>query len=97
MINRFVSMCEMYVPLVNAINQYNVPKDIHYNFFLSSLPKRNQFFKYIKKKKDVKEETKQKLAEYYNFGSRDVEAAANVLTERQQKEIEEVFNYGKCK
>ncbi|MFW6247424.1 MAG: hypothetical protein ACOC22_04625, partial [bacterium] len=52
-INRFVSMCDVYLPLANEINKYDIPKEVHYRFYYSTLPKRNQFFKYIKGSKDL--------------------------------------------
>lgn len=51
MINRFVSMCDLFIPLVNEINRYDVPKDVHYKYYLNSIPKGNSFLNIFPKKK----------------------------------------------
>ena len=66
MVNRFVSMCEAYIPLVNEVNRGNIPDIAHYNYFKILLPKRNQFFKYIGKQKQDKDET-DILEKQYDF------------------------------
>jgi len=95
MINRFVSMCEMYLPLVNAINKFSVPKDIHYRYFLTTLPKRKQFFKYIGKKKDIDKESKERIAEYFECSMREAEIYAGILEVEQIEEIKRKFEHGR--
>ena len=56
MVNRFLSMNPHQLPFVHEIQQYTVPPEIHYSFFRSILPKRRQFNKYIKSKKEDKYE-----------------------------------------
>ena len=94
-INRFISMCQMYIPLVNEINKYNVPKDVHYTYFFSTLPKRKQYFNYIKKKKDVDEENIKYIMEYFECGDRQAKIIINTLKENQIAEIVAKYNHGK--
>lgn len=97
MINRFVSMCDFYLPLVNEINKYDFPKATHYKYFLSSLPKRKQFFKYISKGKDVNKKDKEKIAEYFECSTRESEMYLEILSDEQIKTIVQKFEYGKTK
>lgn len=92
MINRFVSMIDVYIPIINEINKYpNVPKETHYRFLQKTLPKRKQFFKYIKKKKDVTIEEKKKVMEYYECSMREAEMYVNQLSDEQIKNILDVY------
>jgi len=95
MISRFVSMVDMYIPLVNEINKHEVPKDIHYKFFNSVLPKRYQYFNYIKKPKDLEESEKRYIADYFEIGMREAEMYIKILDEDQIKQIVETYRYGK--
>jgi len=97
MINRFVSMSEIYVPVVNEINKYDVPNSTHYRYYFSILPKRKHYFKYIKKKKDLDQKEKMVIARYFEVGLKDAERYIQLLDEKQIKEILEIFSYGKNK
>jgi len=95
MINRFVSMSEVFIHIVNEVNRYDLPKSAHYAYFSSFLPKRKQFFKYIKKKKDFTLIEKKVIANYFEVGIKDAERFIQILEEEQIKEILEIFKYGK--
>ena len=95
MINRFVSMAEVYIPLVNEINRYDIPKATHYRFFWSALPKKAHYFKYIKKSKDLDIDEKKFIAEYFEVGLRDAERYIEILSEEQITEILNVYKFGK--
>jgi hypothetical protein len=94
-INRFVSMAEAYIPLVNEINQYDLPKSVHYRYFWSALPKKNHYFKYIKKGKDLDIDEKKYIAEYFEVGLKDAERYIEILNEQQIAEILKVFKFGR--
>lgn len=94
-INRFVSMCEMYLPLINEINNFNLPKHVHYRYLFSTLPKRKQFFKYVKKKKDVDKDSKDDIAKYFECSVREAEIYAEILETEQIEEITKKFDCGK--
>ena len=95
MINRFVSMCDLFIPLVNEINRYDVPKELHYKYYLNSIPKRKQFFKYISKKKDEHKENRKNVMKYFQCGSKDVVEYLKILTEEQLEEINKKFEGGR--
>jgi hypothetical protein len=97
MINRFISMSEIFVPVVNEINRYDVPKNVHYRYFFSIMPKRKQYFKYIKKKKDLSLTEKKVLANYFEVGLKEADEYIKLLDEEQIKEILDIFRYGKNK
>ena len=64
MVNRFISMCDVYIPAINEINKYNqLTNKSHYDFCCNMLPKRKQYFKYIKKTKEIMKEDKSILME----------------------------------
>lgn len=56
MVNRFLSMNIHQLPLVNEIQKYNLPPDIHYLFFATTIPRGKQYNKYVKSAKAVKYE-----------------------------------------
>jgi len=91
MINRFISMEESYVQLVNEVNHYELPKDVHYNFYKAVLPKRKHFFKYIGSKKEWDDSVKDKISRYFECGSNDVEHHLRILTEEQVNSIVSIY------
>lgn len=92
MINRFVSMVDMYLPIVAELNQYQLDPFTHHQFMLAFLPKRRQYFKYIKKnKEDVKESTRKAVMDYFQVGPRDANHYLEILTDKQAKEIEDLY------
>ena len=67
MIHRFLSMKMEWVDVVNEIQKYNLrPKDL-YRLYSNIFPKRKQWLKYVKGKKDMKHPkwVLKKIAEYY--------------------------------
>ena len=91
-INRFISMTEIYVPMVNTINKCkDLPDSIHHNFFSNILPKRKQYFQYIKKSKDLLIDDRKILMEYFECGKKEVETYINILGEDDIKKILELY------
>ena len=96
MINRFISMTEVFTQVVNEINRFSdIPKETHFRYFFSVLPKRRQFFNYIKKPKDLSRDEKLVIANYFEVGLSDAERYINILSEEEIKEILELHRYGK--
>lgn len=95
MINKFVSMVEIFIPLVNEINMYEVPKETHFQYFATTLPKRKQYFKYLKKSKDLSEDDKLLLANHFQIGKKDAEKYIQMLDEKELQEIIDIYAYGK--
>ena len=56
MVNRFLSMNVHQLPLVNEIQKYNLPSDVHYLFFATTIPRGKQYNKYVKAAKETKYE-----------------------------------------
>ena len=97
MINRYISMIDVFAEFVNEINKYDLPKDIHYNIYKSILPKRKLFFPYIKKSKDLDLEEKKYIAKYFEIGLKEAEEHIKILSEEQIHEILNIYVYGKNK
>lgn len=100
MINRRISMFETWIPIVELMNEYKIPKEVHYRFLFNLLPQKSVSFKnYLSKKKndEVAEERKQILMKHFNFGSNDLECALSILTEEQISEICDKYSFGKVK
>lgn len=56
MVNRVLSMNIHQLPLVNEIQKYNIPSDVHYLFFATTIPRGKQYNKYVKAAKETKYE-----------------------------------------
>jgi len=93
MINRFISMSNIYIPIVNEINRFQVPNVIHFQYMASVLPKRKQFFKYMKKKKEDNnfESNIECLSKYYEIGRKEAENYLNIMSKEQMKEISDLY------
>lgn len=65
MINRWLSMVESYVPVVECCNNSKLTKKNHYNYLKNLIPKNLTFFKYIKKNVDKSKEL-EAIASFYN-------------------------------
>jgi hypothetical protein len=57
MVNRFLSMNIHQLPLVNEIQKYNLPSDVHYLFLATTIPRGKQYNKYVKSKNETKYES----------------------------------------
>lgn len=92
MINRFISFCNMYVPIVNEVNKYpDLTKDIHYRFFKNTLPQRRQFFPYIKKKNEDRQEDLEYIQKYFECSKKEAKLYLNTLPEKVVKEIVDLY------
>lgn len=94
-INKFISSEEIFIPLVNNINRYDVPKDVHYNYYKSKLPKRKHYFKNVKGKKEVDDATRELICEYYQCSNGELEYHLQILTEEQIKNITQLYKFRK--
>ncbi len=56
MVNRVLSMNIHQLPLVNEIQKYSIPSDVHYLFFATTIPRGKQYNKYVKAAKETKYE-----------------------------------------
>lgn len=100
MINRFLSMFDVWIPIVELVNEFKMPKEAHYKFLFNLLPQTNaRFNNYIKKKinDDLSEERKNLLMKHFDFGSNDLECALTILTEKEIEEICKKYEFGKTR
>lgn len=97
MINRYISMIDVFVEFVNELNKYDLPKDVHYKAYKSILPQRKLFFPYIKKSKDLNLEEKKYIAKYFEVGLKESEEYINILSEDEISEILNIYVYGRNK
>jgi hypothetical protein len=88
LINRFVSMVDCYLPVVNEINMYDLPKDVHCQFMKSFLPKRKQYFKYIKETKEDSYE-RECIETYFECGPNDSKEMMKLMS---KSEIDFIVN-----
>ncbi len=56
MVNRFLSMNIHQLPLVNEIQKYTLPNEVHYLFLSTTIPRGKQYNKYVKAAKETKYE-----------------------------------------
>jgi hypothetical protein len=92
-INRFVSMSEVFIPLVNAINRFDVPKFIHHTFLKFSLPKRKQYFKYIKGEKS--KDDLFYIKKYFDCGNNDLKEYMKILSDEEINTIVSLYKSSK--
>jgi len=94
-INRWISMSDPFIPMVNNINKcMNVPDAIHFKYLLSLIPQRKQYFEYIKKedRQDIK--LKKMVARYFECNIVESEDYLKKLSHEQIQQIIDAYKYG---
>ncbi len=89
MIHRFVSMNPDYIELVNYIQiiPYENKKQI-YNIYKEMLPKKQQFFRYIKTNKKIKDrDLLGHISKYFECSIREADSYISLLKKADIKEI----------
>lgn len=89
MMNRWISMCETFLPVCAQINLFEIPKEAHYRYYKTLLPQRNIFFNYIKKEKDLSWEEKKILAYHFCANIRKID---DMITLMDVTEIKDILN-----
>ena len=80
MINRFISMKEDYIDIVNLVQKYPLSDMALYNFYCKTIPKKKTFFRYIKPKKDTMNDLLVSiLANDFNISKREVKDIQHLL------------------
>lgn len=107
MINRWMSMIDLYIPIVNEMNRGDIPKDAHYRYYWSVIPQRKfpkkkngqdgtQYFPYIKSpKKELNKTELNCIAHYFELGIREAKMYLRLLSDEQVEEILDVYRTGK--
>ena len=99
MIHRFLSMKMEYVDVVNEIQRYNLkPKDL-YKLYINVLPKKKEWLKYVKGKKDMKHPKwlLEIVARYYESSLKEAQEYAEVFytTEQNKANLKTILqSYG---
>jgi len=80
MINRFISMKDDYIDIVNLVQKYPLPDRNLYNFYCKTIPKKKTFFRYIKPKKDKMNDLLVSiLAQDFNISKREIKDNQHLL------------------
>jgi hypothetical protein len=82
------------LPLVAEIDRFpDVPKEAHFRFYDSLLPKRFIKTQWFKKPKEGAglSETKDTLREYFEFGKRDLELALRIMKSEDIEKIKRMY------
>ncbi len=86
MIHRFLSMKMEYVDVVNEIQRYNLkPKDL-YKLYTNVLPKKKEWLKYVKGKKNMKHPKwlLEVVAKHYESSLKEAQEYAEVFYATEQ-------------
>jgi len=94
MTNRWVSMCELYLPIAAEINRINTSDEDNYNYYRISLPKNHVYFSYIKKNKSESLKEKEYLAKFYKVNLKETDELLKILKPEQIKKIVEFYERG---
>ena len=98
MINRYISMNEPYIQIVNEINSYpDIPDESHYRYYFNILPKLKVFFNYVKKTKTNADEEIKYIAHYFDVGKKEAEMYFNTLSQNDIDEIINKYKHGRNK
>lgn len=92
MMNRLVSSTDIFMEPICAINEHEVPKDVHYEFLRAIIPKRKMFFKVIVKTAKKVNEYKEAIMDYYECGSSDADSHLLILDDDTKEKILELYN-----
>lgn len=87
MINRFISMSEVYLPIARELVRGRYPNDVHYNMLKSMMPKQKIYFPYIKPVKKYSDKELLILSNYYEVGNHDLPEIINNMSEADVNSI----------
>ena len=87
MLNRFISMSEIYLPIVREFVKGKYPNDVHYNILKSILPKQKIYFPYIKSTRKYSDDDMRILTNYFEVGTRDLVDIINNMDEVEVNSI----------
>lgn len=90
LMNALLSNVNMYLQHVVDLNQMDIDKETHYRYLFNLLPKTFVPINEIKIKKRDREDEKY-VAKYFEFGTRDLKTAMELLTEKDIKNIKKKY------
>lgn len=92
MVNRFLSMNIHQLPLVNEIQKYNLPSEMHYLFYATTIPRGKQYNKYVKSKAENKYESwlVELVAKHYEVSQSEAVTYLNIYYDRDKDGLREL-------
>jgi len=97
MIDKFVSMVNIFLPVANGMNKcHSLPKHMHYEFYKNVLPKKYVKFNYIKKQKED-DTAIECISKYYDISEREAKMYITMFTKDQIKQIVDKYDFGKTR
>lgn len=88
--NALISNINMYLPHVTELNCMDLDKETHYRYLFNLLPKSYIPVNEIKVKKVDREDEKY-ISKYFEFGTKDLKTALELLTEKDIKNIKKKY------
>ena len=96
MINRWLSMDEDLIFLSEMLTTcHNLSDEDHYNMIKSALPQERFYLKYMRRAKDLTEEDKRYVADYFEIGIKHADDYINQMPQEELDEILNTYTYGK--
>lgn len=96
MMNRWISMNEIFIPMINKLNGLkNLPDEIHYKYLLAELPQRKLYFKYISKEDENIEMVKRMICLYFKCSLKESVDYLQRLNDDEIQSIIDAFSYGR--
>ena len=90
-INKFLSMRKDTLYFANEMNKYDLDKQLQYDFYFYSIPKKKRFFKYTKY--DAEENIKI-VSDYFKVRIDVARRYLNFLSNEELQKIKDSFNKG---
>lgn len=92
MVNRFLSMNIHQLPLVNEIQKYNIPSEMHYLFYATTIPRGKQYNKYVKSKAENKYESwlVELVAKHYEVSQSEAVTYLDIYYDRDKDGLREL-------
>lgn len=97
-IDKWCSMVTYHLPEAKVGSQipYGAPKSAHYNYYLSVLPQKNLFGKFVKKTaKDLDPDVLEMVMQYFEIGLRDARDIVKTLDMETIKSFKSKFKFGR--
>lgn len=96
MMNRWISMNEVFIPMINKLNRCkNLPDEIHYKYLLAELPQRKLYFNYINKEDENVEQVKRMICKYFKCSLKESVDYLHRLNDDEIQSIIDAFSYGR--
>ena len=82
-INRWLSMCDVFLPFVAELNRRKLPNDVHYEFLKNILPKKKVWLDYIKRPREISYDQMVMLAKHFKTNLKNAETMLHLISEEE--------------